>query len=41
VIARFRAMLEAGVILPIRQTLCPTSLAHGSLGAWNVPPGRL
>lgn len=41
VTARLRAMLEAGVIRRIRQTLLSTSLAHGSLCAWNVPPERL
>jgi hypothetical protein len=34
-------MLEAGVVRRIRQTLLSTSLAHGSLCAWNVPPERL
>ncbi len=41
VIERLRAMLEAGVIRRIRQTLLSTSLAHGALCAWNVPPDQL
>jgi DNA-binding Lrp family transcriptional regulator len=41
VIARIRAMLEAGVIRRVRQTLLTTSLAHGALVAWQVPEGRL
>ena len=41
VISRLRAMLGSGVIRRIRQTLLSTSLAHGSLCAWNVPPERL
>lgn len=41
VIERLRAMLEAGVIRRVRQTLLATSLAHGALCAWNVPQERL
>jgi DNA-binding Lrp family transcriptional regulator len=37
VIERLRAMLEAGVIRRIRQTLLATSLADGALCAWQVP----
>lgn len=41
VIARIRAMLEAGTIRRVRQTLLSTSLAPGALVAWNVPQERL
>ncbi|CAN5886912.1 hypothetical protein BH23ACT10_BH23ACT10_04170 [soil metagenome] len=41
VIERIRAMLEAGTIRRVRQTLLSTSLAPGALVAWNVPPDRL
>ncbi len=41
VIARVRAMLEAGVIRRVRQTLLATSLARGALVAWKVPEDRL
>jgi hypothetical protein len=41
VLARIRAMLEAGTIRRVRQTLMATSLAHGSLIAWQVPSDRL
>jgi siroheme decarboxylase NirDL-like protein/AsnC-like protein len=41
VIARLRAMLAAGVIRRIRQTLMATNLAPGALVAWRVPPERL
>lgn len=34
---RLRAMLEAGVIRRIRQTLLATNLADGALCAWQVP----
>ena len=37
VLERIRAMLEAGVIRRVRQTLLSTKLAHGSLVAWKVP----
>ena len=37
VLERIRAMLEAGVIRRVRQTLLATKLAHGALVAWNVP----
>ncbi len=41
VIERVRAMLEAGVIRRVRQTLMATNLAQGALVAWKVPEDRL
>jgi DNA-binding Lrp family transcriptional regulator len=41
VIERLRAMLAAGVIRRIRQTLMATNLAPGALVAWRVPTERL
>ncbi|HEY1953498.1 MAG TPA: hypothetical protein VGG76_11915 [Gemmatimonadaceae bacterium] len=41
VIERLRAMLSAGVIRRIRQTLMATNLAPGALVAWRVPGDRL
>jgi hypothetical protein len=41
VIERIAAMLEAGTIRRVRQTLLATSLAPGALVAWKVPPERL
>jgi hypothetical protein len=41
VVERVRAMLEAGVIRRVRQTLLSTSLAPGALVAWQVPQERL
>lgn len=38
---RLVAMLEAGVIRRIRQTLLTTSLAPGALVAWHIDPDRL
>ena len=38
---RIRAMLEAGNIRRVRQTLLATNLALGSLVAWEVPEARL
>ncbi|MEP6754690.1 MAG: Lrp/AsnC family transcriptional regulator [Chthonomonadales bacterium] len=38
---RIRAMLEAGVIRRVRQTLMATNLAPGSLVAWVVPEDKL
>ena len=37
VLDRLRAMLEAGVIRRVRQTLMATNLAPGALVAWRVP----
>jgi DNA-binding Lrp family transcriptional regulator len=41
VIERIRAMLAAGVVRRVRQTLLSTKLAHGALVAWKVPEDRL
>jgi len=41
VIERVRAMLRAGTIRRVRQTLMATNLAEGALVAWQVPPERL
>ncbi len=41
IIERIRAMLSAGTIRRVRQTLMTTSLAPGALVAWRVPPERL
>jgi DNA-binding Lrp family transcriptional regulator len=37
VLERIRAMLEAGIVRRVRQTLLSTKLAHGALVAWKVP----
>jgi DNA-binding Lrp family transcriptional regulator len=41
VLERIRAMLEAGVIRRVRQTLLATKLAHGALCAWRVDNDKL
>lgn len=41
VLERLRAMLRAGTIRRIRQTLMATNLAPGALVAWSVPADRL
>jgi len=41
VLERIRAMLEAGIIRRVRQTLLSTKLAHGALVAWKVPEEKL
>jgi len=41
IIERIRAMLSAGVIRRVRQTLLATNLANGALIAWEVPPEKL
>lgn len=41
VIDRIVAMLRAGTIRRVRQTLLSTSLAGGALCAWEVPPEKL
>jgi hypothetical protein len=41
VIERIRAMLRAGNIRRVRQTLLATNLANGALVAWQVPESRL
>jgi DNA-binding Lrp family transcriptional regulator len=41
VIERIGAMLEAGTIRRVRQTLMSTNLARGALVAWQVPAAKL
>jgi DNA-binding Lrp family transcriptional regulator len=41
VIERIQAMLRAGTIRRVRQTLLATNLAHGALVAWQVPDEKL
>ena len=41
VLARVRAMLEAGTIRRVRQTLIANNLAEGALVAWRVPEENL
>jgi DNA-binding Lrp family transcriptional regulator len=41
VIERLRAMLAAGVIRRIRQTLMATNLAPGALVAWRIAPEKI
>src|ERR1043166_5462690 len=41
VIERIRAMVEAGTIRRVRQTLLATNLAQGALVAWQVPTDKL
>src|SRR5438094_3757878 len=41
VIARIAAMLRAGTIRRVRQTLLATNLAKGALVAWRVPEEKL
>lgn len=41
VLERLRAMLAAGTVRRIRQTLLSTSLAEGALLAWRVPEAQL
>lgn len=41
VMQRLRAMLSAGVVRRIRQTLMATNLAPGALVAWRVPTEKL
>ncbi|MBI3273262.1 MAG: Lrp/AsnC family transcriptional regulator [Planctomycetes bacterium] len=41
VLARIRAMLRAGTVRRVRQTLVANNLADGALVAWRVPPERL
>ncbi len=38
---RIAALLRAGVIRRVRQTLLATNLASGALVAWEIPPGCL
>ena len=41
VIERIQAMVKAGIIRRVRQTLMATNLAPGALVAWQVPADRL
>jgi hypothetical protein len=41
VIGRIRAMLQAGTIRRVRQTLMATDLAPGALVAWEVDPDKI
>lgn len=41
VLERIKAMLAAGVIRRVRQTLLATKLAHGALVAWRLPEDKL
>jgi DNA-binding Lrp family transcriptional regulator len=41
VLQRIRAMLEAGTIRRVRQTLLATNLAPGALVAWQLPADKL
>ena len=41
VLARIEAMLRAGTIRRVRQTLMATNLAQGALIAWEITPERL
>jgi len=41
VIERIQAMLEAGTIRRVRQTLMATNLARGALVAWQLPTDRI
>src|SRR5437870_7124887 len=41
VLERVAAMLRAGTVRRVRQTLLATNLAHGALVAWKVPPEKI
>lgn len=41
VLERVRAMLQAGTIRRVRQTMMATNLAQGALVAWHISPERL
>jgi DNA-binding Lrp family transcriptional regulator len=41
VLERIVAMLRAGTVRRVRQTLLATNLADGALVAWKVPPGKI
>src|SRR5881275_2245891 len=41
VMERIQAMLRAGTIRRVRQTLLATNLAQGALVAWEVPQDKL
>ena len=38
---RIRAMLEAGTVRRVRQTLLATNVAQGALVAWKIAPSVL
>ena len=41
VLERIRAMLEAGIVRRVRQTLLSTKLAHGALVSWRLPDEKM
>jgi DNA-binding Lrp family transcriptional regulator len=41
VLERIKAMMRAGTIRRVRQTLLATNLAEGALVAWKVPPDKI
>jgi hypothetical protein len=41
VLERIKAMLRAGTVRRVRQTLLATNLAEGALVAWKVPSGKI
>jgi DNA-binding Lrp family transcriptional regulator len=41
VLERIKAMVRAGTIRRVRQTLLATNLAEGALVAWKVPPDKI
>ncbi len=41
VLERIKAMLRAGTVRRVRQTLLATNLADGALVAWKVPPEKI
>jgi DNA-binding Lrp family transcriptional regulator len=41
VLERIRAMMNAGTIRRVRQTLLATNLAEGALVAWKLPPEKI
>ena len=41
VMARIAAMLRAGTIRRVRQTLLATNLANGALVAWKIPEEKI
>lgn len=41
VMARIAAMLQAGTVRRVRQTLLATNLADGALVAWKIPPEKI
>jgi DNA-binding Lrp family transcriptional regulator len=41
VLERIKAMMQAGTIRRVRQTLLATNLAEGALVAWKIPAGKI